>query len=200
MLDEFCRNTGYHRKYAIRLLNGAPLGKEPGPARRRARRVSYGHQALSILAAVWEAAGYPWSVRLKALLPDWLPWIRQHYRPSAAVEKQLLGISARQIDRRLQAKKQAQRRRIYGRTKPGCLLKHQIPVKTDSCDVKTPGFAEIDLVSHSCKFWGGRFCAVPELDRYLHRLDRDPGAVGQEPGSGAASAGGNPAAACRSSC
>jgi len=55
------------------------------------------------------------------------------------VEQQLLRIGARQIDRRLQAKKQAQRRRIYGRTKPGCLLKHQIPVKTDSWDVKTPG-------------------------------------------------------------
>src|SRR5271165_6524634 len=81
----------------------------------------------------------PWSVRLKALLPDWLPWIRQHYRPSTTVEQQLLRIGARQIDRRLQAKKQAQRRRIYGRTKPGCLLKHQIPVKTDSWDVKTPG-------------------------------------------------------------
>jgi len=78
-------------------------------------------------------------VRLKALLPDWLPWIRQHYRPSTTVEQQLLRIGARQIDRRLQAKKQAQRRRIYGRTKPGCLLKHQIPVKTDSWDVKTPG-------------------------------------------------------------
>ncbi len=156
MLDEFCRHTGYHRKYAIRLLNGAPPGKERGRAR-RARRVSYGYQALSILAAVWEAAGYPWSVRLKALLPDWLPWIRQHYRPSAAVEKQLLGISARQIDRRLRAKKQAQRRRIYGRTKPGCLLKHQIPVKTDSWDVKTPGFAEIDLVSHSGNSGAGDF-------------------------------------------
>ena len=121
--------------------------------------MSYGHQALSILAAVWEAAGYPWSVRLKALLPDWLPWIRQHYRPSATVEQQLLGISARQIDRRLQAKKQAQRRRIYGRTKPGCLLKHQIPAKTDSWDVKTPGFAEMDLVSHSGNSgagWGKR--------------------------------------------
>ena len=156
MLDEFCGHTGYHRKYAIRLLNGAPPGKERGRAR-RARRVSYGHQALSILAAVWEAAGYPWSVRLKALLPDWLPWIRQHYRPSAAVEKQLLGISARQIDRRLQAKKQAQRRRIYGRTKPGCLLKHQIPVKTDSWDVKTPGLAEIDLVAHSGNSGAGDF-------------------------------------------
>jgi integrase-like protein len=73
------------------------------------------------------------------------------------VEEQLLGISARQIDRRLRAKKQAQRRRIYGRTKPGCLLKHQIPVKTDSWDVKTPGFAEIDLVSHSGNSGAGDF-------------------------------------------
>jgi len=156
MLDEFCRNTGYHRKYALRLLNGPPPGKQPERSR-RPRRVSYGHQVLSILAAVWEAAGYPWSVRLKALLPDWLPWIRQRYRPSAAVERQLLRISARQMDRRLQAKKQAQRRRLYGRTRPGALLKHQIPIKTDSWDVKAPGFAEIDLVSHSGNSGAGEF-------------------------------------------
>jgi len=156
MLDEFCRNTGYHRKYAIRLLNGPPPGKERRQ-RRRPRRPRYGQQVLAILAAVWEAAGYPWSVRLKALLPDWLPWIRKRYRPSAAIEQQLLQISPRQIDRRLQAKKQAKRRRMYGRTKPGCLLKHQIPVKTDSWDVKTPGFAEIDLVSHSGNSAAGDF-------------------------------------------
>ena len=28
MLKEFCLNTGYHRKYAIRLLNGALPGKQ----------------------------------------------------------------------------------------------------------------------------------------------------------------------------
>ena len=41
------------------------------------------------------------------------------------------------------------KRRIYGHTKPGSLLKHHIPVKTDSWDVSGPGFTEIDLVSHS---------------------------------------------------
>jgi hypothetical protein len=41
------------------------------------------------------------------------------------------------------------KRRLYGRTKPGTLLKHQIPVKTDCWDVHEPGFTEIDLVSHS---------------------------------------------------
>ena len=71
MLNEFCLNTGYHRKYAIRLLNGAPPGKQP-ERRRRERRPRYGPQVLSVLAAIWEAAGYPWSVRLKALLPNWI--------------------------------------------------------------------------------------------------------------------------------
>jgi len=155
ILDELCRNTGYNRKYAIRRLNGPPPGKAERP--RRARRPSYGHQVLQILAAIWEAAGYPWSVRLKALLPEWLPWIQKRYRLTPRLEKQLLRISARQIDRRLQGKKKAWRRRIYGRTKPGSLLKHHIPVKTDSWDVKTPGFAEIDLVSHSGNSAVGEF-------------------------------------------
>src|SRR5438128_11569703 len=66
-------------------------------------------------------------------------------------------ISARQIDRRLKAKKSERKRRIYGRTQPGALLKHHIPVKTDSWDVKSPGFTEIDLVSHSGNSGEGEF-------------------------------------------
>src|SRR6266849_332172 len=100
ILSEFCLNTHYHRKYAIRLLNGPAPGKrsrDAGHARRRG--CSYGPQTLSILAAVWEAAGYPWSV----------------------------------------------------------LLKHHIPVKTDSWDVDRPGFTEIDLVSHSGNSADGEF-------------------------------------------
>jgi hypothetical protein len=48
ILDEFCLNCGYHRKYAIRLLNG------PAPT-------TYGPQVISVLSTIWEAAGYPWS-------------------------------------------------------------------------------------------------------------------------------------------
>jgi hypothetical protein len=112
---------------------------------------------VSLLGAVWEAAGYPWSVRLKALLPSWMPWIRQRYKLSGETERQLLGISARQIDRRLQGKKRQCKRRQYGRTRPGTLLKHHIPVKTDSWNVSTPGYAEIDLVSHSGNSGEGEF-------------------------------------------
>jgi len=156
ILNEFCLTTGYHRKYAIRLLNGPQSGKRPDQRVRR-RGLSYGQQALSILTTVWEAAGYPWSVRLKALLPAWMPWIRKRFKMSATIEKQLLSISPRQMDRRLKTHKTQRRRRIYGRTKPGYLLKHHIPVKTDSWEVTSAGFTEIDLVSHSGNSGEGEF-------------------------------------------
>jgi hypothetical protein len=162
MLEEFCLNTGYHRKYAIRLLNGPPPGKRE-EARPRGRKPQYSAAVVSLLAAVWRAAGYPWSVRLKAILPSWLPWIRQRYKPGAETERQLLGISARQMDRRLAEKKSPCQRRLYGQTRPGTLLKHHIPVKTDSWNVTTPGYAEIDLVSHSGNRGEGEFAYTLNL-------------------------------------
>ena len=155
ILSEFCANTGYNRKYAIRLLNGPRPEKVGKPPRRRG--VSYNQETLAVLTAVWEAAGYPWSVRLKALLPLWMPWIRKRFRLRPEVEKDLLKISPRQIDRRLKVQKTQRRRRIYGRTKPGYLLKHHIPVKTDRWDVQNPGYTEVDLVSHSGNSASGEF-------------------------------------------
>jgi hypothetical protein len=149
------RVCGYNRKYAIRKLNGAAPGKKPRKRRRFRRR--YGPQVISVLHEVWEAAGYPWSVRLKALLPLWLPWIRKRFSLPAEVERQLLCISARQIDRRLGERKRKLKRRLYGRTKPGTLLKHHIPIRTDNWDVTMPGFGEVDLVSHSGSSGDGRF-------------------------------------------
>ena len=78
ILEEFCHVCGYNRKYAIAKLNG-PAPQFKPPAKRRRRSPTYTAQALSILQAVWEASGYPWSVRLKALLPLWLPWVKKHY-------------------------------------------------------------------------------------------------------------------------
>ena len=156
ILDEFCRICGYNRKYAIRKLKGPPPGKKPELRRRRPRLV-YGPRVISILHEVWEVAGYPWSVRLKAMLPVWLPWIRKRFLLTPETERQLLSISPRQIDRRLQERKRKLKRRLYGRTKPGTLLKHHIPIRTDNWDVTEPGFAEVDLVSHSGNCGEGRF-------------------------------------------
>ena len=102
-----------------------------------------------MVRAVWVAAGYPWSRRLKALLPTWLPWARRRLAVSPATEAKVRTISPRQIDRLLAPDQRTIRRRLYGRTKPGTLLKHHILVKTDHWDVTEPGFTEVDLVSHS---------------------------------------------------
>jgi hypothetical protein len=154
LLDEVCDMTGYHRKAVIRLLRRPA---QPGRRRRGGPPVQYGPEVVAVLRTIWTAAGYPWSVRLKALLPLWLPWARRRLRLTAALEAQVRRISPRQIDRCLRADKRIRRRRQYGRTKPGTLLKHQIPLRTDRWDVQDPGFTEIDLVAHSGDRADGEF-------------------------------------------
>jgi len=146
ILSEFCQSYGCHRKHALRLLNGAPP-----PAKRLARRKRnpfYSSRVISIVESVWKAAGYPWSVRLKTILKLWLPWIRERFAITPEEQAQLLSISPAQIDRRLQSKKQWVRRKVYGSTRPGAILKHQIPIRTDSWNIRVPGYVEADLVSH----------------------------------------------------
>lgn len=155
LLDEVCRICRWHRKHAIRKLNQP--WREPRPRRSAPRGFTYRARAISILTAVWTAAGYPWSVRLKALLPIWLPRLRQHFRLTPQLEQELLRISPRQIDRRLRLQKRRIRHRLYGRTKPGTLLKHQIPIRTTHWDVTTPGYVEVDLVAHSGDSASGEF-------------------------------------------
>lgn len=156
ILDEFCSLTGYHRKYAISLLND--VNDERGAQPRRQRSFRYPEAMIRILSAIWKAAGYPWSVRLKAMLPLWLPYARKRYPElTPAMEEGLLSISPRQMDRRLQKHRRQLKTSRYGRTKPGTLLKHQIPIQTSNWDVTEPGHAEIDLVAHCGENASGEF-------------------------------------------
>lgn len=154
ILGAFCTSTGLNRKYAIGLLREPP---EPHVRRRVGRRWRYGVGTLKVLEAIWEAADFPWSVRLKAMIPLWLPHLRKLFEVTPAIEVELAAISPRTIDRRLRDKRSATRRRLYGRTKPGTLLKHQIPVRTQRWDVAEAGWGEIDLVSHSGSCGEGEF-------------------------------------------
>ena len=161
ILDEFCRVCKYNRKYAIGKLGGPPAEDrqylQQKAKKHRQRPSIYANQTINVLAEVWEAAKYPCSTRLVALLPLWMPWIEKYFQISAQTKQQLLRISPRQIDRRLRKHRSKLKKRIYGGTKPGTLLKHQIPIKTDCWDVKEPGFTEIDTVSHSGNNASGEF-------------------------------------------
>lgn len=161
LLTEAMAVTGYHRKALIRAW-GRPVRRPARGQPKRGRRCRYTAATVRALKAIWTAAGYPWSVRLKALLPTWLPWARKRLALTAEIETQLRAISARQIDRVLAPDKRRLRRRHYGGTRPGTRLKHHIPIKTDHWDVTEPGFTEVDLVSHSGDRATGEF---------LHSLD-----------------------------
>jgi hypothetical protein len=145
------------RRQAKRLMRG----KEP-PVERpfRLREPEYPERLIRILEQVWEAAQYPWSVRLKAILLGWRQWILRHWTLSAKEQRQLLSISPATIDRRLGPYKKRLGRKIYGQTKQGRWLRQTIPIQTESWNVPEPGWLESDTVSHSGSNASGAFAAT----------------------------------------
>jgi len=162
VLDELCKTCQLNRKYAIWKIHRG--GFERGAMKRRRHKGKlYTGRVLDIVQAVWQAAGCPWSVRLQEIFRIWMPWIRIRYRLRQAEQAQLLKISASTIDRSLKDKKMAMKRRLYGRTKPGTLLRHKIPVRTEFSDVHEAGWIETDLVSHSGRSSEGEFAHTLNL-------------------------------------
>ena len=145
ILDEFCATWGYHRKYAIALLNK----KATKGVDRRGRPARYGKKEHRVLERIWLVATRPCSSRLRSMLPTWLPFYERKYgRLDQATRDNLLCISKNSIDRLL--KPTRKRYGTHGRsgTTPGTQLRHQIPVKTSHWDVSEPGFMQADTVAH----------------------------------------------------
>ncbi len=152
LIDAVCEQWGYSRKHTTKLL-GAKAGWEGHPTRRQGRPPAYGAEVLTVLWRIWKAAEQPCGKRLKALLPTWLPHYEAGYgRLGKTLRQKVLSISAAQIDRRLAARKVRGSHRGRCGTKPGGILKTQIPIRTDNWDVTRPGFLEADTVAHC----GGR--------------------------------------------
>ena len=81
---------------------------------------------------IWLAANLPCSKRLAALLPLWLPGYLQHVGSlPEEVCKALLTISPSTLDRMLSYSRIQHRKRGRSTTKPGTLLKRQIPIQTN---------------------------------------------------------------------
>lgn len=149
ILDEFVKTIGYHRKYAIAVLNGRQK-RVTGPIR-RPRRKRYGAEEAAALEVLAELFDHVCAKRLRAAMDVELPRLYEAgtLDISAACYQKLQVISPATIDR-LCAERQHRLGRRRGFTKPGTLLKDQIPVRTwadwtEDC----PGFCEVDLVDHS---------------------------------------------------
>ena len=152
LLDEFMAATNCHRKHAIRALNHAPA-----PRTQRERVSRFDAAVVAALVQIWRFSGYPWSRRLKALLPLWLPSAQTSLNLSKRVIGVLRSMSARSMDRALQPHRVELRKRIYGRTKPGTLLKHQVPIRSERWDTTETGWCEVDTVAHCGESGFGEF-------------------------------------------
>lgn len=154
ILEEFCRVNRYNRKYAIRLLNGAPPTKR---VIRRLRSPVYSNETIRVAESIWKSSGFLCGQRLKEAIPIWLPAARKRFGITPEIERQLLAIGPRQLDNRLKDKKRLWKRRFYSTTRPGSMLKRMIPIRTSNWDIRKPGYLEIDLVAHCGNSLSGTF-------------------------------------------
>jgi hypothetical protein len=150
MLDEFVATTGYHRKHASALLSGKRSWHDPTQPIRRPRGQFYtdeDRQAVLWLVELFDDIG---SKRLRIAMDNELANLRrnQHLKVSRTCYQHLGQVSSTTMDRWRRAARRPGRR-VRGGTKPGTLLKRQIPIRTFAqWDDKRPGFGEIDLVQH----------------------------------------------------
>lgn len=146
ILDEFVATTGFHRKHAIRALRQEyQSGRE-----RRGRGRTYTGTVVSALLKVWDICGRICGKRLQPFMPEIVDRLERfdELQLDEETRQLLLQMSAATIDRRLSSHRQ-QRGRGVSTTKPGTLLKQNIPMRTFAdWDETEPGFVEMDLVAH----------------------------------------------------
>jgi hypothetical protein len=149
ILDEFCATLGYHRKHAIRVLRKFKRFRKT-KTKRPGRAPLYSQpQILKPLKKIWLAANLPCSKRLKIILPLWTPGYIQSFGPlPPKVVEALSHISPATIDRILSPTRIHYKKRGRSTTKPGTLLRNQIPIKTNQWEESRPGFLEADTVAH----------------------------------------------------
>lgn len=130
MLDEFVAATGYARKDAIRLVTHSAIPPPAGITRPRPRQ--YGPDVQEGLVVAWRAANAICSKRLIPFLPELIPVLERHGHllVTEEVRAQLLSLSPATADRLLQPFRQRDGIRGMTTTKPGALLKRQIPIRT----------------------------------------------------------------------
>jgi hypothetical protein len=155
MLEELCEDYGYERKYAIKLLRDTlpePSGRaRPGP------EPQYGC-VEPIVRQIWLSAEQPCGKRLVPILHQWLPFYeRRHGRLSSRHRRLVRQISPASADRLLAPARAQFPGPGRSGTKPGSLLKSDIPIRAGTWDLTRPGYLEADSVAHCGASLAGDF-------------------------------------------
>ena len=145
LLDQAQELLGYHRKSAVRVLGGVEVERVPWV--NAGRPVSYKpSQLVPWLRPIWQATDYACGRRLVAMLPEWIPAYEQHERRvPAEVREKLLEASARTLDRLLEPLRAQGAGRSL--TRPGTLLRQQIPIRGSVWEEGKAGWLEVDTVA-----------------------------------------------------
>lgn len=162
ILNEFVELTGFARSYAALVLRNqgrvvqvnrkvrvrGDVGKRLS---RPGRGPTYDAETVKVLVQVWRIMDYICGKRLAPVLGEMVERLLRHneLRCDVASRQKLGRMSAATIDRLLRPERQKYQLKGRSHTRPGTLLKHQIPMRTfTEWDEQQPGFLEIDLVGH----------------------------------------------------
>jgi hypothetical protein len=172
ILDEFLALTNYQRCHAAWLLRYQGKRVKVSPKRvlqgevklkvPRARKPYYDAAVKKALVQVWGIMDGICSKRLAPALPTLVPKLVAcgELRVKAEVQAKLVQLSPATIDRLLTQERLALNggKKIH-HTKPGTLLKHQIPIRTFAdWNEQEAGFVELDLVGHEGGNAQGDYC------------------------------------------
>jgi hypothetical protein len=181
ILDEFCKNTCYHRKYAILLLGHA--GKRQlrrigtrtvnviitaKAHRKRIYKRLYDEPVEQAILALWAFFHFICGKRLVPMIRDNLDALAGSKRfrcvITTEVKTKLMKISRSTVERILARERKCQKVKGTCATKRGSLLKQQIPVRTFwRWNDKQPGFCEVDTVSHDGGYAAGEYAYTLSL-------------------------------------
>jgi hypothetical protein len=156
LLDHVCALYGIHRKHAIRMF--ARVQETISGTRGRPKYYDR-NVLLPPLLSIWKATNQICSKRLVCCMSQWVPCYRSADGVPLPfdVQEALMALSAATMDRML-----ARYRRLHGKlgfatTRPGSLLRSQIPIRTNQWDETRPGFIEADTVAHGGGSMAGMF-------------------------------------------
>jgi len=166
ILDEFCENTGYDRKYAITIFQAKCDYRRVSRDGRKPRAKKYGHDVMAVIVKIWELLDYPCGTRLK---PSLMPILESmlsfgEITITDEIKEKMKTISARTLDRRLDNERQIRKlNKNRGTTRHGSLLKTSIPIRITDWDTATVGYMEIDTVSHNGGDPSGEFASSLDM-------------------------------------